>query len=148
MANVASSLVMTQDLDTGIACVYERLSSDKMLLVREFPTRADADAYIQHQLDMDTASDRIMEDFRDMAARWINAKAEETGLEPRLVSEWLEGIDLYWTPKECPAESANDQRSEEKVMQDPSAIKVPDYSTPVEPPKPVFPLPADHECDR
>lgn len=33
-------------------------------------------------------------------------------------------------------------------MQDPSALKIPDNQTPVEPPKAVFPLPADHECDR
>ena len=53
---------------------------------------------------------------------------------------------------ENPADSANNQRGKEKdLMQDPSVVKIPDYSTPVEPqatPKPVFPLPADHECAR
>ena len=36
-------------------------------------------------------------------------------------------------------------------MQDPSIVKIPDYSTPVEPPAPpkaVFPLPASHQCAR
>ena len=33
-------------------------------------------------------------------------------------------------------------------MQDPSVVKIPETKTPVEPPKAVFPLPADHECAR
>ncbi len=36
-------------------------------------------------------------------------------------------------------------------MQDPSVVKIPDNQATVEPPappKPVFPLPVDHECDR
>ena len=47
MADVAGSLVMTQDLDTGIVCVYERLSSNKMSLVREFPSWREAQTYIK-----------------------------------------------------------------------------------------------------
>lgn len=144
-------LFTTVDVDTGRAAIYERMDSDKAVLVKEFPSREEADAYIQLQLDLDAACARIHEDFRAMAAKWITHKAEETGLEQRLVSEWLEGIDLYWNTKVSPADSANDQRGEkEDPMEKPSVVRIPDYNTPVEPPAPkaVFPLPADHECDR
>ena len=97
-------LITTVDLDTGRAAIYERMDSNKAAFVKEFSSRADADAYIQHQLDMDAASDRIMEDFRAMAAKWITHKATETGLERRLVSEWLEGIDLDCPINESPTD--------------------------------------------
>ena len=145
-------LFTTVDLDTGRAAIYERTNSNKAVLVKEFPSRADADAYIQHQLDMDAAYDRIVQDFRAMAAGWITDKAEETGLAPRLVHEWLDNLDLDCPTNEGPADSANDQRGEkEDPMEKPSVVRIPDYSTSVEPPAPreaVFPLPADHLCDR
>ncbi len=42
-------LFTTVDLDTGHAAIYERLNAGRAVLVKEFPSRADADAYIQHQ---------------------------------------------------------------------------------------------------
>ena len=42
MANV-NDLFLTVDLDSGRAAIYERLSSDKAVLVKEFPSRQEAD---------------------------------------------------------------------------------------------------------
>jgi len=88
-------LIITGDLDTGVFTIYERmLDPKKMLLVKEFPSRADADAdaYIQHQRDMDEVYERLGESFETMVSLWITGKAKETGLEPRLVREFIGGI--------------------------------------------------------
>jgi hypothetical protein len=142
-------LFTTVDLDTGRAAIYDRMITDKAVLVKEFPSREEADAYLQHQLDMYAVCTRIHEDLRALAAKWITDKTKETGLERSLVHEWLEGLDLDCPINEYPAASADDLRgNEEDPMQEPPVVKIPDYSIPVESPKPVFPLPADHECDR
>ena len=85
-------LFTTVDLDTGPAAIYERMDSNKAVLVKEFPSREEADAYIQHQRDMDATCERIEESFSAMVEQWVADKAEEIGLEPRLVREFIGGI--------------------------------------------------------
>ena len=62
-------LITTVDLDTGSATIYEKLDENRMVLVKEFPSREEADAYIQHQVDMDAACAQIHENFQAMAAQ-------------------------------------------------------------------------------
>ncbi len=89
-------LVLTLYLDTGRANVYERLSPQKLLLVREFSNREEADAYIEHDRKMTEASERVCQDFRTWVAQWVINEAEKIGLEPRLVQFHSHGI-----PENC-----------------------------------------------
>jgi len=62
------------------------------LLVQEYPNRAAAQEYIDYQQKMDEVAEKISEDYRAMVGQWITAMAAETGLEPRLVREFIGGI--------------------------------------------------------
>ena len=128
--------------------IYE-VQEGKALLVKECVDRDEAEEWLTHERFMDQSCDQLQEEYLALVGHWLTDKAKETGIERKYICDWIVGLDIPRTINEDPAESANDQRGEEKdPMQDPSAIRIPDYSTQVEPPKPAFPLPADHECDR
>jgi len=88
-------LVVFRDLDEDRTSVYREFTSGKWLLERDdFPNRAAADAYVEHEQQMDAACDKIHEDYQALVKQWIVDKAEETCLEPKLVREWIEGLYL------------------------------------------------------
>jgi len=88
--NAADSLkIHEQDGHIG---VYERFPSGDLTLDKEFPDRAAAEAYIDGIRQMGEASNQIGEDYSVMVRKWITAKAAETGLERRLVREFIGGI--------------------------------------------------------
>jgi len=62
------------------------------LLVQEYPDRAAAQEYVDYQHKMDEVAEKISEDYEAMVAEWITVMAAETGLEPRLVREFIGGI--------------------------------------------------------
>jgi len=72
--------------------VYERFPSGDLKLDKEFPDRDAAEAYIEEIRQMGEASNQIGQAFSVMARHWITAKAAETGLERRLVREFIGGI--------------------------------------------------------
>jgi len=43
---------------------------------------------------MGVACAKIHEDYQALVKQWIVDKAAETGLEPKLVREWIEGLYL------------------------------------------------------
>jgi len=62
------------------------------LLVREYPDRAAAQEYLDYQQKMEEVSEKIIEDYGAMVRQWITTEAAETGLEPRLVREFIGGV--------------------------------------------------------
>jgi len=144
MANVADIHTIIEI--PGHIGIYE-VQTGKALLVKECADRDEAEAWMAHERRMDQVADRIHAEYVEMMSQWMTDIAEEHDMPREHVSSLI-SLD---TPriKEDPADSANGQRGEEKdPMQDPSAVKIPDNQPPVKPPEAVFPLPADHECDR
>jgi len=88
--NAADSLkIHEQDGHIG---VYERFPSGDLKLDKGFPDRAAAEVYIEGIRQMGQVSNQIGQAYSVMARHWITAKAEETGLERRLVREFVGGI--------------------------------------------------------
>jgi len=90
MVDAADNLkIHEQDGHIG---VYERFPQGDLKLVKEFPDRDAAEAYIEEIRQMGQASNQIGEAYSVMVRQWVIEKAEETGLEPRLVREFIGGI--------------------------------------------------------
>jgi len=88
--NAADNLkIHEQDGHIG---VYERFPSGDLKLDKEFPDRAAAEVYIEGIRQMGQVSNQIGHAYSVMVRHWITVKAEETGLEWRLVREFIGGI--------------------------------------------------------
>ena len=72
--------------------VYERSLSGDLKLEKEFPDREAAEAYMEEIRQRDQTANQVMKAYSVMVRQWVIEKAEETGLEPRLVREYIGGI--------------------------------------------------------